>query len=230
GFELSAAEGTETHLFAIPPTNYNPLIDFVDVRGADTDWDVQRRASYLGRVNYEYQEKYLVEALFRYDGSYLYAPGQRWRFFPGVSLGWHLTEEQFVQDALPFLDELKLRASWGQAGRERTGAFPAPWAYLGGATYGEGPQAVFDGTVITGIQPRGLPITNLSWVTSTTRNVGVDFAILNRKLGGEIDLFERRLTGLPASRYDVVLPGEVGYALPLENLESESNIGIDGII
>src|SRR5690606_30020354 len=92
------------------------------------------------------------------------------------------------------------------------------------------PQAVFDGTVITGIQPRGLPITNLSWVTSTTRNVGVDFAILNRKLGGEIDLFERRLTGLPASRYDVVLPGEVGYALPLENLESESNIGIDGII
>src|SRR5690606_4578815 len=105
-----------------------------------------------------------------------------------------------------------------------------PWAYLGGASYGNG-SAVFEGgQVTTGIQPRGIPVTNLSWVTSTSRNIGLDFAILDQRLAGEIDVFERKLSGLPAARYDVVLPGEVGYNLPNENLESEANIGMDAII
>ena len=224
-FEMSSGEGTTTEVFAIPPTNFTPLIDYVDVRNAETSWSVNRRASFAGRLNYDYKDKYLVEALGRYDGSYLYAPDNRWGFFPGVTLGWRLTEEPFIQDLLPFMNELKLRASWGQSGSETGQA----WAYLGGATYGNG-AAVFDGTVETGIQPRGIPVTELSWVTATTRNIGVDFALLDQKLGGEIDFFERKRTGLPAARYDVVLPSEVGYSLPDENLESDANLGMDAII
>lgn len=228
--ERSGGESTQSQIYAIPASNFNSLIDPSEVLDARTNWDINRRASYLGRVNYDYQQKYLLEALGRYDGSYLYAPGNRWGFFPGFSAGWRITEEPFVRNAAPFLHELKLRASWGQAGREQLPNNNANWSYLEGATYGSGTPSVLTGQVVPGIGLRGLPITNLSWVTSTSRNVGVDFIILQGKLSGELDLFERKLTGLPASRYDVALPSELGYTLPNENLESEANIGFDGMI
>src|SRR5690606_25698598 len=122
--------------------------------------------------NYNYQERYMLEALGRYDGSYLYGPGQRWSLFPGFSAAWRLTQDPLFGNALNFLDELKLRASWGQAGREMA----APWDFLGGATYGTS-SSILDGQIAPGIRPRGLPATNLSWAISTTRNVGVDFAL-----------------------------------------------------
>jgi hypothetical protein len=163
----------------------------------------------------------------RYDGSYLYAPGKRWGFFPGVSLGWRPVQEPFLRDRLRFLDDLKLRVSWGQAGREQG---IAPWDFIGGATYGIGEGYLFDGQVVTGARPRGLPVTNLTWVTSTSRNVGIDFAVLGQRLTGQFDVFERKLTGLPENRYDVLLPSEVGYVLPQENLESEATRGLEGVL
>src|SRR5690606_3337813 len=127
--------------------------------------------------------------------------------FPGFSVAWRPIRESFLRDRLGFFDELKIRASWGQAGREQG---VQAWGYLGGATYGVGNGSVLDGTLVTGVRPRGLPVTNLSWVTSTNRNVGFDFAMFSR-FSGEFDLFERRLSGLPAPRYDVLVPAEVGY-------------------
>jgi hypothetical protein len=201
----------------------------VNVTSVLNNWTINRRASFIGRVNYDYQQKYLVEALGRYDGSYLYAPSKRWGLFPGVTLGWRLTQEGFFTERLGIriFDELKLRASWGQAGREQG---ISDWGYLSGANYGVGSGAVLDNTLITGVRPRGLPVTNLSWVTSTTTNFGVDFAMLGGRLSGEFDVFQRKLTGLPAPRYDVTVPLEVGYTLPNENLESEANVGIEGIM
>ncbi len=227
GVEINGGESTESMIQAVPPNNFNSTIDFVNVTNAETSWNINRRASYFGRLNYDYEQRYLVELLGRYDGSYLYAPGKRWGFFPGVSVGWRITQEPFMQDRLGFLDELKLRASWGETGREQG---IQAWGFLGGASYGVGNGAVLDGARITGVRPRGLPITNLSWVTSVARNIGFDFAMFDGKLGGELDFFERKLSGIPAARYDVLLPSEVGYSLPNENLESESNIGLDGVI
>jgi TonB-linked SusC/RagA family outer membrane protein len=227
--ELSGGETTSLEVRSVPPTNYSDIINFVNVTSVLNNWTINRRASFVGRVNYDYQQKYLVEALGRYDGSYLYAPSKRWGLFPGVTLGWRLTEEAFFTERLGigFFDELKLRASWGQAGREQG---ISDWGYLSGANYGVGTGAVLDNTLVTGVRPRGLPVTNLSWVTSTTTNFGVDFAVLNSRLSGEFDLFQRKLTGLPAPRYDVTVPLEVGYTLPNENLESEANVGIEGIV
>src|SRR5690606_31384930 len=137
-----------------------------------------------------------------------------------------ITEEPFFRDNIGFIDELKLRASWGQTGREQA----SPWNYLEGASYGVGNGSVLDEEVVTGIRPRGLPSTNLSWVTATTRNLGVDFAFIDRKVAGSVDLFERRLSGIPAQRYDVLLPLEVGYDLPDENLNSQAIQGIEGMV
>jgi TonB-linked SusC/RagA family outer membrane protein len=224
-FELFGGETNSAFVQSVPPSNYSHLINFVEVNDLSDNWSISRRASFIGRFNYDYRSKYLLELLGRYDGSYLYAPDRRWGFFPGISLGWRPTEENWLRERVAFLDDLKLRGSWGQAGREQG---IAPWGFLGGATYGVGEGYMFDGQVITGARPRGLPVTNLSWVTSTARNMGIDLSVLQRRLQAEFDVFERKLTGLPAARYDVLLPSEVGYGLPNENLESEANRGIEG--
>src|SRR5690606_7225684 len=108
------------------------------------------------------------------------------------SAGWRVTQEPFMRGRLPFLNELKLRVSWGQAGREQG---VSPWGYLGGATYGVGSGSIFDGVQVAGVRPRGLPVTNLSWVTSTIKNVGFDMLLLDNRMGIEFDVFERKLSG-----------------------------------
>jgi TonB-linked SusC/RagA family outer membrane protein len=237
-WELSGTEEWLTTLNAIPPNNLSHLIGITDVVGMNNAWGTTRRMSFAGRVNYDFDQKYLLEFLGRYDGSYLYAPERRWGFFPGVTAGWRITQEPFLYDRFSWLNELKLRASWGQTGREQG---INPWGYLGGGTYGASSGAagaantlpggsVFDTGLVPSLRPRGLPVTGLSWVTSTMQNVGFDYIVFNNRLAGEVDFFERKLTGLPASRYDVLLPIEVGYSLPNENLEAMSTRGFEGII
>jgi len=205
-WEAEGGEYNETWSLAETPTNYSPL---------------------GGRADYDYEQKYLFTALGRYDGSYRYADGKRWGFFPGFTLGWRLTQEAFLADKLGWLDELKIRGSWGRSGREQG---IDDWGYLGGATYNVGNGSVFEGGLVTGARPRGLPVTNLTWVTSESSNIGVDFVMLNGRLSGELDLFQRKLDGLPAPRTDVLVPDEVGYTLPNENLNGDTDRGFEGVI
>ena len=231
-FERSDTENSYNVIHTIPSNNYIPLMRFAEQDYLADEWSIEARAGYIGRINYNFAQKYLLEVLGRYDGSYLYAPDHRWGFFPGVSVGWRLSEEAFIKNHVGgWLDDFKLRLSYGETGSEiGIGAF----AYLPGYTFGggnvnDGRSAVLDGNFISGLRPRGLPITNLSWVTNRTQNVGFDFTVFG-KLSGQFDLFERRRTGLPAARYDVLLPSEVGYTLPNENLNSDATRGMDGMI
>ncbi|MCC9165791.1 SusC/RagA family TonB-linked outer membrane protein [Pontibacter harenae] len=227
GYEIQDREDTFLQIASNPPNNYIPQISFNDQIGLEDTWGVVARAGYIGRVNYNYKEKYLVEVLGRYDGSSLYATDKRWGFFPGVSLGWRIAEEPFMQEiAGNWLTDLKLRASYGETGLEQgINAFD----YLSGTTFGVG-SAVFNGNLISGVQPRGLPVTNLSWVTSISKNVGFDIGLLSNKITAQFDVFERKRSGWPAPRYDVLLPSEVGYGLPNENLNSDAHRGIEGAI
>ncbi|MBF9252830.1 TonB-dependent receptor [Pontibacter sp. 172403-2] len=216
----------------VPPNNYIPIQYFQNQDLLIDEWNVQARAGYIGRLNYNYKEKYLLEILGRYDGSFLFAPDSRWGLFPGVSVGWRISEESFVRDNVgSFLSDLKLRASYGKTGSDRLNDnwIVSPFSYLPGYNWASG-SAVFNGNLVTGLQPRGLPITTLSWVTNITKNVGIDFALFDSKISGQFDVFERRRTGLPASRYDVLLPSEVGYGLPNANLNSDAHRGVEGAL
>ena len=217
-----------TDVGALPQNNTVGLIIFADQNRFGNTFVETARAGYIGKINYNYKQKYLVELLGRYDGSFLYRKDSRYGLFPGVSLGWRVLQEDFISNSKfgKTFNELKLRASYGQTGSE-LGA--DPFAFLQGYNY-PGGNAVFNGVLVTGVQPRGLPITTLSWVTNTSKNLGADFSLLKNKLSGSLDVFERRRTGLPAGKSDVLLPLEVGYIYPNQNLNSDAIRGVEGIL
>lgn len=210
----------------VPTNNYLPPLQFSEINDFNDSWDYQARAGWIGRINYNFASKYLIELLGRYDGSYLYAPGKRWGFFPGASIGWRISEESFFEKIKPVVNDLKIRASLGQTGSE---SGVSMFGYMDGYNWNQG-SAVLDGEVITGINQRGLPIRNLSWVKNTTMNVGIDVALFDRRLSATVDAFRKDITGIPAGRYDVVLPNEVGYSLPNENLNKDAYVGAEGIV
>jgi len=232
-YERSDNVNTYLVVHTVPPNNYIPLMSFANQDILIDEWSTEARAGYVGRINYDFKQKYLLELVGRYDGSFLYAPGKRYGFFPGVSAGWRISEEDFFKGKLEnVFSSLKLRASYGRTGADRLSndAFlVAPFSYLPGYNFLQG-SAIFDGNYTIGVRPRGLPITTLSWITNITTNIGLDFGLMDGKLSGQFDIFERKREGLPAARYDVLLPSEVGYTLPNENLNSDTHRGLEGVL
>lgn len=223
----------------LPTNNYIPLTNGIaDMQSMETKMTTARRAGMVFRAAYDYKSTYFAEFSGRYDGSYLFQEGNRWGFFPAVSAGWRLSEESFmsgVKEATK-LSNLKIRASWGQMGDDKLDVdddsdgylddIVSPYSYLNGYTYGSG-NAVLNGNAMTGVVYRGIPITTLSWIKSTLINIGVDYGFLDDRLSGTFEVFQRKRTGLPALRYDVLIPTEVGFSLAKENLNSDYHKGLE---
>lgn len=226
GYERSDWDRNYMSLGANPPNNYIPLLKLAQLNGLSDEWAYEARAGYIGRINYNYKGKYLFEALGRYDGSYLYYKGKRWGFFPGATIGWRISDEEFFSPLKNTITDLKIRASVGQTGLEEGVNMQD---YLAGYNFGQG-DAILNGAYVSGVQPRPLPIRNLSWVKNTNYNIGVDLALWQNKLTLTADAFKIIRTGAPAKRYDVLLPSEVGYELPNENLNKNGYYGAEGII
>lgn len=178
------------------------------------------RLSYVGRLNYSYRDKYLLETIFRADASAKFPAGARWGYFPSVSLGWRLTEESFLKD-VRFLDHLKLRASYGEAGNDAIGNFQ----YLSGYQLSQLPYILGAGPQ-QGLVSKGLPNPYMTWEKIRTYNAGMDFSLLNRKLYGELDVFYRKRSGILANRATTV-PSSFGSTLPPENLNSLNDRGFE---
>ncbi len=180
------------------------------------------RASYVGRVNYSYKNKYLLETIFRADASAEYPPDHRWGYFPSVSAGWRIDQEGFMEN-ITSLDELKLRASYGSSGIDNLpGNFNFP--YLTG--YGFGGQFLFGTNTSLGIASTGIANPNLTWERVNIYDAGVDFSFWKRKLFGTVDVFYRKLSGIPATQI-LTLPSTFGAALPPVNLNSLNNRGFE---
>lgn len=225
GYEASDYDWSKKTYGTEPSTDYLPLLQMDEINSFGDEWSYEARAGWLARVNYDYAHKYLVELLARYDGSYLYAPSKRWGFFPGLSLGWRISEEKFFAPLKSVVDDLKIRASIGQTGTE---SGVSMFGYLGGYNWNQG-SAVLDGEYVTGLNQRGLPVTNLSWTKNTTKNIGFDLSMFGNRLTVSADAFRKDITGVPAARYDVLLPSEVGYSLPNENLNKQAYIGAEAM-
>ncbi len=191
----------------------------------------------IGRVNYAYDNRYLFEAQFRYDGSSKFAPGHRWGFFPSASVGWRISEEPFFKNCswLSFINQFKIRASYGSLGDDSDLNYEWLSGYVYPATGNDGekgyysgyaPAYLINGEMVYGVTTSPLPNTNITWLKSKTFNIGVDFEAWNGMLGISFDYFERSRDGV-FGQNSSSLPTVVGASAPVENLNSDKNLGLE---
>lgn len=182
------------------------------------------RNNYFGRFNYDYQSKYLVELIARYDGSHRFPKGKRYGFFPAASFGWRISEESFMQNALPDIDQLKIRASLGRTGYDNVDAFQDLQTYSFDGNY------VFGTTNTSAIKPGVMPNPNITWEVSTKYDLGMDVSFKNGLLGFDLTLFQEDRSSILATR-NLSIPGTLGFTdLPKENIGKTRNKGFEIVL
>jgi TonB-linked SusC/RagA family outer membrane protein len=181
--------------------------------------------SYFGRVNYDLSKKYMAEFVWRYDGSYMFPSDKRFGFFPGVSLGWRMSEENFWKDNLAFINDFKLRGSWGQTGNDRIDEYQylATYGYLDGKTY------VFGSSDAKLLNETKIPNPAVTWEVANEANIGFDALLLNNKLSVSADYFNNLRTQILIKR-NASVPNSTGLVLPPENIGKVRNAGVEASI
>ncbi len=173
--------------------------------------------SYFGRVNYSFANKYMLSATFRADGSSRFGPNNRFGYFPSVSAGWNISNESFM-DSADWLNQLKLRVSWGQNGNENIG----DWQYL--STIGTGARTYeYDGVIYPGASPDRAPNPDIKWETSEQFNVGVD-ALIDNRFTFALDYYIKTTKDLLVY---VPIPSYVGVGAAASNAGSVRNSGVE---
>jgi TonB-dependent starch-binding outer membrane protein SusC len=226
---------TGDDLFAYRRFFISPAIDQM-FAGGDNEKDngggafERARMNYFGRVAYNYQEKYLAEFLWRYDGSYIFPRETRYGFFPGIMLGWVVSEENFWKNNIPAMDFFKIRGSWGQMGNDQIFFNNILQEYQFLSTYG------FSSHVLEGIEAKTLfetrvPNNNITWEVANNANIGVEGQLFQGKVFFEFDAFYNKRTNI-LWRKNASVPETTGLAslLPAENIGIVENRGFDIVL
>jgi TonB-linked SusC/RagA family outer membrane protein len=185
------------------------------------------RLSYFGSASYNYKEKYIAQFLWRVDGSYIFPPTHRFGFFPGVSAAWRVSEEGFFKNNVPFINNLKLRGSWGRMGAEAyySGALKE-YQYL---TLLATSTNMFGDRPVTTVYEGSVPNTNFTWEVANNSDIGLDASFLNNKLALTVDYFYNLRSDVLAPKIGSI-PGSAGipsYNFPPVNLGKLKNSGFD---
>lgn len=182
-----------------------------------------RSLSYFGRINYDYNETYMLSAIIRADGSSVFAPGHRWGYFPSVSAGWVVSNEKFMERTQSWLDFLKIRAGWGQNGNCNIDAFQyeAAYAYDAYSNYSFGSTK---DTYTSGASLSRLANEDLTWETSEQINVGFDARLLGGRLGLTFDWYQKTTKDL---LLEVPVNSATGFDTQLKNAGTVRNRGVE---
>lgn len=172
--------------------------------------------SYMGRVNYAFDDKYLLTLTGRSDGASQLAEGNKWAFFPSLALGWRVSDENFMKN-IGFLNSLKLRASYGEVGNSGVNPYTTQ-ATLLNTGYD------FDGSPAFGFAPANLANKDLRWERSKELNIGVDFGIFNNRISGSVELYDRNTVDLIMNQK---LPTVSGFSQVIANVGEIENRGIE---
>lgn len=183
--------------------------------GSASEWAMR---SYFGRLNYSFNDKYLFEANMRADGTSRFPSAGRWGYFPSFSAGWRISQETFIQDNFSWIDELKLRGSWGKLGNQNVGTYPYQNLVSLGQNY------PFGGVLASGAATTRLSNADITWETTTTTNLGLDLNVLNNRLGLVLDVFEKNTTGV---LYTVATSSVLGMSTSPVNIGSVKNTGFE---
>ncbi|WP_428664321.1 SusC/RagA family TonB-linked outer membrane protein [Runella sp.] len=172
--------------------------------------------SYMARINYAYDNRFLLTLTGRADGSSKFAEGKKWGYFPSAALAWNISNEPFMNGNQLF-SNLKLRTSYGATGNE--GILPYQTNGLLART-----QYDFDGTAAFGYKPSSIRNSDLRWETTTTLNVGIDFGLWNNRITGAIEVYQSKTTDLLLPK---LLPITSGFASIISNIGSKRNRGLE---
>ena len=222
-----ARSSTYDELFA-QRNNFTIAVDEMNMGSSDkNDYDnggtssVGRQIGYLYRLGYVYNNKYLLEASGRYDGHFYFAPGKRWGYFPAFSAGWRISEESFMK-SLSYVNNLKIRASWGKSGNLAGSSYQ----YLSGYTLAGNGYAFGTGTMVQQAYSSIEANPNITWEISTKTDVGFEASLWKSLLMVEFDYFFEDRTGMllaPA----ITVPIEYGLSLAQENAGEMKNQGFE---
>ncbi len=188
--------------------------------------------SYFGRLNYDYKQKYLLELLVRYDGSYMFGPSKNYGTFPGVSVGWRISDENFWKNNIRLFNDFKLRASWGQTGNDRIYYKGSIQEYKYLALYGfvSGKSYVFGQASNNPLlAEQAVPNPNVTWEVANQSNVGFNATLLNSQVTVEADYFYNLRSQILIQR-NASVPATAGFTLPPENIGKVSNHGFEFMI
>jgi len=184
------------------------------------------RESYLGRLAYNYDNKYLADITARYNGSFNFPSNNRWGLFPAISLGWRISEEKFFKDNIRFINQLKLRGSWGIMGSDAV----AQYLYVTRYQLVTNPEnyTFFGPNYILGndLYLSATPNPDITWEKQDSKNIGLDATLLNNKLNVTVDAFRFLRKDILAPR-NASVPLYTGLSLPPENIGKSLNRGID---
>ena len=203
----------------------------VGIKNTGYSWE-EARLNYFGRVSYNYLERYLFEFVWRADGSYRFPKNKRYGFFPGASVAWRVSEENWWKENVRFIDYFKLRASISQTGNDALlnsdNEYDRSIQYLN--TYGFTEHGVvFGGEESKRLYAVRTPNPNITWEVGTTYNVGLDFKFLQNRLSVETDAFYHKRTNMLISR-NASLSEITGITLPRENIGEMKNRGFDMLV
>lgn len=193
------------------------------------------RESYLGRLAYNYDNKYFAEISTRYNGSFNFPKDNQWGLFPAISAGWKISEEKFFKDNVKGIDQLKIRASWGKMGNDDMGEWidnvynPNQYLFLTRyqiSDFYKTLTAFGDYKVSSNIALSASPNPNITWEEQISKNIGFDFAFLNNRLTASFDYFSNTRSNILATR-NASVPLYTGLSLPKENIGESLNRGVD---
>jgi len=179
------------------------------------------RLNYFGRFNYALDSKYLAEFVWRYDGSYIFPQDKRYGFFPGVSLGWRISDENFWKEKISVVNDMKIRGSWGKTGNDLIN----PYQYM--TTYGYNSTYIFNQSVSEKtLSALRIPNANITWEVANQSNIGFDAQLLKGKVFASFDYFYNLRTNILCYR-NASVPSSTGLSLPQENLGEVVNKGYE---
>jgi len=215
--------GRNTYISAQNNVLITPVItDLNATTGTQQTWGSRSHVSLRGvfyRLNYSYKERYLLEANGRYDGTSRFPKDDRFGFFPSVSAGWRLSNEPFMESTRSWLDNLKIRGSYGTLGNQLLGSNYYPYI----ATMGSGQSSyMFTGGKIPYVSAAGLVSPSLTWETVETRNIGIDLTLLNQRLDISVDAYTRNTKDM---LMDVEYPDVLGTSAPKQNAADLQTMG-----
>ncbi|MFD3002351.1 SusC/RagA family TonB-linked outer membrane protein [Pontibacter toksunensis] len=211
-------ENSSINVLGIPDENqqYYALGDASQITGANTDLRTWTLLSYMGRVNYDFKNRYLITATMRADGSSRFGENTKFGYFPSVALGWNLSEEPFMS-GVSWIDNAKLRVSYGAIGNTAIDPYRTQ-ALLGRTSY------AWDNTPAYGYRPNTIGNPDLKWETSKTANAGMDFSLFSGRVSGSLEYYVTNTTDLLAPQ---PLPTSIGFGGYFTNIGHTRNKGIE---